>query len=73
MKTKLLFCAVLLGLLGGCVAHSPSQSPYPYGVRPLGYYHHGHHWHKHQGRSYHHHHRYHYHHYYEDGWCCYGK
>lgn len=74
MKTKLLLCAVLLGLLGGCVAHRPSESPYPYGVYPLGYYHHDHYWHKHHARPYHHHYYHRYgHHYCEGGWCYYVK
>lgn len=67
MKTKLLLCAVLFGLLGGCVVHGPRESAYPYGVYPLGYYHHHHYSHQHH-RYHRHHHPYHHFHC-KDGWC----
>ena len=52
MKTKLLLCAVLLGLLSGCVVED-GNGPYRYGFYPLGY-HHYHHYNHH----YRHHHDY---------------
>ena len=68
MKTKLLLCAILLGLLGGCVVHTASDGSYAYRVYPLGYYHHDHYWSDKHHRHYHRSHHY-SHHYCKDGWC----